>query len=468
MTAEIAILNRTAVTLAADSAVTLTVRGRQKIYQTADKIFDLSLLNPVALMAYNNLEYHDIPFEVIIKQFRQSDFCRDCDTLFECADLFLEYLTRQVPIPHELASTHVRRLVADEYSNLKHDFQLALNEHLVTHKMGTHVNARPIFLNVLNNRIKQLESQKASSCFVDVDHNFLLNAHGDVLDSNIDTSFSSYIATDEKVRSLLRYLSALVLHRDVFSDRMTGLVFAGFGRSELFPSLQSVEIDGVIGGRLKQRLIHKIDIDRRPSNDGDCDKTKVKIIPFAQIDMAQRFLEGIDPRLEQQIFHSVEQGCRETLDKFKKNPVGMSKRTASKAANVLERYLREALNHFKEDTLPSHRSQLRREIEDMALMMPKQELAFLAEAIINLTSIKRKVSGEEETVAGPIDVAIISRSEGLVWVRRKHYFDAELNPRYFERIKGAIVRRHRGNGHEEAKYESSRGPGDDARAGDAL
>jgi len=28
-----------------------------------------------------------------------------------------------------------------------------------------------------------------------------------------------------------------------------------------------------------------------------------------------------------------------------------------------------------------------------------------------------------ETVAGPIDVAIISKGDGLIWIKRKHYFD---------------------------------------------
>jgi hypothetical protein len=60
-------------------------------------------------------------------------------------------------------------------------------------------------------------------------------------------------------------------------------------------------------------------------------------------------------------------------------------------------------------------------------------MASLAEAMVNLTSVKRKFSAEKETVAGPIDVAVISKSDGFIWVKRKHYFDAELNPRYFVR-----------------------------------
>lgn len=59
-------------------------------------------------------------------------------------------------------------------------------------------------------------------------------------------------------------------------------------------------------------------------------------------------------------------------------------------------------------------------IEDMVRLMPKQEMANLAEALVNITIIKRKASAELATVGGPIDVAVISRHEGFVWAKRKH------------------------------------------------
>ncbi len=49
MTAEIAILNSSAVALAADSAVTANTSNGQKIYNTAEKIFRLSKNNPVGM-----------------------------------------------------------------------------------------------------------------------------------------------------------------------------------------------------------------------------------------------------------------------------------------------------------------------------------------------------------------------------------------------------------------------------------
>jgi hypothetical protein len=61
MTAEIAILNWPAVTLAADSAMTLNIGGAEEIYTSADKILWLSERDPIGIMVYNNLDEVDGP-----------------------------------------------------------------------------------------------------------------------------------------------------------------------------------------------------------------------------------------------------------------------------------------------------------------------------------------------------------------------------------------------------------------------
>ncbi|HNS20691.1 MAG TPA: hypothetical protein PKH24_09335 [Sedimentisphaerales bacterium] len=73
-------------------------------------------------------------------------------------------------------------------------------------------------------------------------------------------------------------------------------------------------------------------------------------------------------------------------------------------------------------------------VMNTAASLPKDELAAMAEALVNLTRFKRRISSEPETVGGPIDVAVITKGEGFVWTKRKHYFVPELNPRYMARL----------------------------------
>lgn len=77
----------------------------------------------------------------------------------------------------------------------------------------------------------------------------------------------------------------------------------------------------------------------------------------------------------------------------------------------------------------SHNVPLRRVIANL----PVNELAELAETLVSLESLKERVLTPDESVSGPIDVAIISKGDGFIWIKRKHYFDPRLNPRFFAR-----------------------------------
>jgi len=63
-------------------------------------------------------------------------------------------------------------------------------------------------------------------------------------------------------------------------------------------------------------------------------------------------------------------------------------------------------------------------------LLPKDELAAMAESLVNLTVFKHKVSMSAETVGGAVDVAVITKGDGFIWIKRKHYFKPELNPQF--------------------------------------
>ena len=71
MTAEVAVLNRQAVALAADSAVTIeTSEGGAKAWPSANKIFGMSHRHPVGVIVYGGADLMGIPWETIVKMYR--------------------------------------------------------------------------------------------------------------------------------------------------------------------------------------------------------------------------------------------------------------------------------------------------------------------------------------------------------------------------------------------------------------
>jgi hypothetical protein len=66
---------------------------------------------------------------------------------------------------------------------------------------------------------------------------------------------------------------------------------------------------------------------------------------------------------------------------------------------------------------------------DVVSALPVEDLAVMAETLVNLTSFRQKVSMSVETVGGPVDVAVISKGDGFIWIKRKNYFALDQNPR---------------------------------------
>ena len=92
MTAEVVILNRGAVAIAADSAVTVDAPGR-KIYNTANKLFPLSTVEPVAVMVYGPGSLVSIPWETVIKEHRRDLASTSYGSVEEYAEALVAYLT---------------------------------------------------------------------------------------------------------------------------------------------------------------------------------------------------------------------------------------------------------------------------------------------------------------------------------------------------------------------------------------
>jgi hypothetical protein len=89
VTTEIAIMNRQAIALAADSAVTI---GRQCVWKNANKLFSLAPFNDIAIMANGSGEFVGFPWETIIKSYRLKIRRRVFPTVDACAKDFISFL----------------------------------------------------------------------------------------------------------------------------------------------------------------------------------------------------------------------------------------------------------------------------------------------------------------------------------------------------------------------------------------
>ena len=59
--------------------------------------------------------------------------------------------------------------------------------------------------------------------------------------------------------------------------------------------------------------------------------------------------------------------------------------------------------------------------------LSKDDLSEMTERLIYLTYLERRITFAEKSVGGPVDVALISKGDGLIWMKRKCCFQPELN-----------------------------------------
>jgi hypothetical protein len=439
VTAEIAILNKTAVALAADSAVTISAGSdQQKIYDSEDKLFELSCHNAIGVMINSTMHFMEAPLPVLIKRYRET--APSFATVKAAAEHFLSYLNTFIQeSPARIQDEEVTRTAHRVFSRMN---ERAQDDYRAKVFESGSQTIRPELIENLDNMDdfratitaflaeaydRQIGVFERVTRTLD-DAQFVgegqpqFSEHQRELVLQIAEDELSSASADQRLRTVTILEDAM--QKGGVGGQSTGLVVAGFGSEELFPTLISYELFGAFGGRLRFRQREFVDIDR----DGE----KARVLPFAQREMVERFLYGLDKDIERKLSSESKSAVRLISEKM----LGILDMPAGELDN-LRQTVREAEQEFNagfSDTFDAIRGESRGEIEDMVEFMPKPEMARMAEALVNLTSIKRRVSRGFETVGGPIDVAVISRAEGFVWVSRKHYFTRELNERYFARI----------------------------------
>ena len=419
MTAEVAILNRQAVVLAADSAVTLEIPGR-KVYNTANKLLDLSGAEPVAVMVYGNGSFEGIPWETVTKEYRLQLATRSLESVEDYAANFVSFLASFTrTIPAEVQLDRARFMVHLELMTLRSRIDTLLKD---SQAPSDSISAHQV-LAVVQSRLDTLRSSDSDFGLSKHEAKQLLTTAVSDWKPQVDKYFDA-IPIDDEIRKAVKLVVRTSL-RFTRSPRSSGLVFAGFGKTQIFPAICEYVVDGVVANKVRSRREGGVAVDwEHPGF----------IVPFAQRNMVHTFMDGIHPTYR----NDLEEFTDETLKLFT-DYVGdqvkdiMSTEQYQEFIEQMNESRSRLITKFLEKLSQKMKQDHWSPIMSVVGSLPKEEMAEMAEALVNLTSLKRRVSPENETVGGPIDVAVISKGDGLVWIKRKHYFTPDLNHRYFER-----------------------------------
>jgi hypothetical protein len=422
MTAEVAVMNRQALALAADSAITVrTTQGSAKAWPSASKIFAMPHPHSVALMIYGSTSLHRLPWDTIIKDFGKSLPDRPYRTLNNYTTAFLRFIrSRKELYPPQEQEVFVYAKLVVEYLDLRLAIEAAINEALRTSSQGalTATEQRQLISDVLAEWGKTM---RASDRLVGLPAGFrqrFSRTYGRLIRKARTEVFQQLPLTQGQSRQLTT-LGHLMFERDWLWESHSGVVVAGYGANDLFPTHDELTIEGFA---LNFFIMH-----RRGSAKIRRDMA-ASVRAFAQHSDVAAFMEGVIPAYQEAIEDKLHKRIvdlpLEILDKttLPQKDKDKAKRELSKVAHQIFNQTRVELNTYRRERFVDP-------VLAVVAALPIEDLAVMAETLVNLTSFRQKVSMSVETVGGPVDVAVISRGDGFVWIKRKNYFRLDQNPR---------------------------------------
>jgi hypothetical protein len=419
MTSEVLMLNKDAVVIAADSAVTTGHDPHPRYSKAANKIFDLSIHGNVAVTIFAAAEVDLVPWELVLKQFRKNDSSNPkLSKLEDYATAFVAYLENNTSLfPSAVQTAQLKKrffrsagVVLERIEALFPDFADA--NKTPEERVGAWECGRAMVADGLEKLPYQFPLTEADHQYIcDQSAVFLPELASIVADSKpFEHAIISELiplAIDCLVKQPTEYLG------------YSGLVFAGYGADEIFPSFVHIEVYGHIGSTLLWKEVKRYAI----THDNDA-----LILPFAQSSMIDRFTDGFDNAVRLSIYQRSLDGFNSVVSDLVDSGVAIPSDIANSS---IEKRHSEFMSAWCTENWNKNFHPLRRVLNSLSV----SEMGHLAESLLVLEELRERVTSPSESVGGPIDVAVVTKAEGLLWLKRKHFFDPELNQRYLVRTK---------------------------------
>ena len=409
MSTGVCIINRNGIALAADSAGTFT--GNKMFYNSMNKVFSLSRKNVYGAITYGSTCIYNTSIEQILKEFRMFlDERKDIDDFFEILDQFvnfIEYKNKYFKfdvLEKGDCESLIKALVVDWGNKIKS----CIGEENPKEKIH---NILYEFQLDISKAIK-IDGYDVSDYIKEsyrVEYENILNV--------VVPEIKDYPEEKEQFWTIISSYFNLSLKRE--TDKSMGLFFAGYGKNDAFPKTIHIEVYTAVNGKLKYSVIKKFEESNQNAN----------IIPLAQSDVILTFCKGISQYFINYIPQKTEEIINTKIDVLPENFTDEQK-------VFLKKHMLSCKNDISSSINATIHSKNTKPILDSVQLIPLPEMALLAENLVNITSLKRTfaLDGNQQTVGGPTDVAVMSKGDGFVWIKRKLYFDKDINIDYQNRL----------------------------------
>jgi hypothetical protein len=400
MTAQVALLNKVGIALASDSSLTISrFSETRRTFPTADKITPLPEPHRIAVMHSGSTELLEVPYGLLLGEWSRSLPSEPLPRVADYAAAFVSWLGDQKGLFDEQAQCdYLEWMLRDYFLAVRADLLQRLESDSISPPEWKSPHAAALTRSVLEQRLKSLHKlDRYEEVALDTWRAFL-DQHHDLVVAAIDWVFDD-TPRFEECEALLEDLAAEVLVRREPFSRDATLVFAGFGAEEFFPATRDLVVSGMLADRPRAYESGSTVISATNSS---------SIVPYAQDEAINTFLRGYN-RSFLNTAHEVLDGVMTALD------------PSADAATAAESEQRRQKAHQElEESFDDLSWQ--RFIEPLVgtvAGLPGAELARIAESLVGLQALRQLTQAEAETVGGPVDVMLITRAQGIMWVNHK-------------------------------------------------
>jgi hypothetical protein len=414
MTSEIAVMNQRAVALAADSAVTLIDGGTVVVRNDQRKLYNLVGSQPVGVMFFGVADMMGHPWEHLIEHYQKvvkpgalphiRDYARSYVGMLDNLEEFF---------PKNRQRDEYKRLLASVF---RYIFHLAQYIRESGGPERASISDATILEEAIEKVWRDYQTREDGSargdlaCFPAGFAETVRRDYAADADEVIAYGFQPFGLSKPTIAHL-KEIAVFAVVKDLFLEDVTGLVFAGFGAEERYPVVTTWFVSAIVGGIVK-RAEASFD-----AIDGD---TRSKIRVFADSEVTNAFIRGIDFNLERRVYGALNMLMRGLVDQV----IGAFPNADPTVKESIRR-------QFQSDTIPQYFDVFRGIIGDYqqhAYINPvlrvleiasRTELAETARELVSLNVFKKRIMAQKQTVGGAIDVAIISREGGFQWHSRQ-------------------------------------------------
>ena len=405
MTSQIVLMNKLGVSLATDSSVTIRHGENTRTYGSAEKIFPLSAEHKVALLHSGSTEFMGHPYEVLITEWKKS-LNRPLGEIKTYAESFVRWLSNRSDLfSQDLQEEFVENHATDYFLDLRKVLLEKLEKMHMTQDTWNSPETLEYAIEYFRKDLEWLGGLRSCEGLAEKWAITTATSVSHKLKEASDFVFDD-IPWDYAISEIVDKISVEILHRTIGNDQDARIAFVGYGIDQIYPEHGWVDLRGMVGDKPRYSIESLL-----VTNDNDS-----WLQTHAQSEAIHTYLRAYHASFLDQAKSNLREAVDEILemldDKF-------DSETYLEVENEIIELKNGAVDKLVSAFEDNSHNRFVRPFTGTLAGLPTTSLAKMAESLIELQILRQSSQGIQDTVGGPVDVAVITLENGFTWFRHK-------------------------------------------------